>query len=131
MTKISEAQKVVFEGLRKYPVLVHKNFTLFNAGGRGEAYFDIDRMTCNPRMRLALITLFKDMIFKFTENGMSYNKIVFIDKGSGPTGTIVLASHLSNELKDENDPLGKEIVILRLWKKLRFNHVKVKGLDWK
>ena len=45
MEKVSDAERNLYEALRKYPVLIHKNFCLFHAGERGDDYFDIDRLT--------------------------------------------------------------------------------------
>lgn len=120
MEKVSDAERNLYEALRKYPVLIHKNFCLFHAGERGDDYFDIDRFTCNPSIQKDLIDRFKEKIDALEGEGMRYDKIAFIDKEMGPTGAIVLASALSQILK-------KEIIILRLQKNLRFDHVKVKG----
>lgn len=120
MEKVSDAERNLYEALRKYPVLIHKNFCLFHAGERGDDYFDIDRLTCNPSIQKNLIDRFKEKIDALEGEGMRYDKIAFIDKEMGPTGAIVLASALSQILE-------KEIIILRLQKNLRFDHVKVKG----
>ncbi len=117
---VSKAERNLYEALRKYPVLIHKNFCLFHAGERGDDYFDIDRIACNPLIQRDLINRFKEKIDVLERGGMQYDKIAFIDKEMGPTGAIILASALSQKLK-------KEIIILRLRKKLRFDHVMVKG----
>lgn len=120
MSRFTEANKTTLKAFRRLPVLVHKNFTLFHAGGKGEDFFDIDRLTCNLKFQKNLITEIVEVVKKFEKQGIQYNKIAFIDKKSGPVGMIVLASSISQEL-------NKEIIILRLWKRLHFNHLKIKG----
>ena len=120
MKKVSKAERNLLRALRKYPVLVHKNFCLFHAGERGTDYFDIDRMACSSSLQKDLVARFVEAIKSLEKKGMRYNKIAFIDKETGPTGIIVLASMFSQRLR-------RDIVILRPWQKLRFEHVKIKG----
>lgn len=120
MRRVSKAKKNLLQALRTYPVLVHKNFCLFHAGEKGGDYFDIDRLTCHPSIQKDLVKEFVGKIRSMEKRGMQYNKIAFIDKEMGPFGVIILASTFSKEL-------DKNIVILRLRKTLRFDHVKVKG----
>lgn len=120
MKRISEAEKNLLQALRTYPVIVHKNFCLFHAGEKGGDYFDIDRMTCDPLAQKNLLKKFVEKIRLLEENGMQYNKIAFIDKEMGPVGMMPLASSFSQRL-------NKKIIILRLRKTLRFDHVQVKG----
>jgi len=120
MGKMEEHEKKLLEAMHKYPVIVHKNFCLFHAGEKGSDFFDLDRLIGKPLEQKNLLKSIKNKIEDLEKKGMRYNKIAFVDKESGPVGAIVLASALSQEL-------GKEIIILRPWKKLKFDHLKVKG----
>lgn len=121
MRKITNSERNLFRALGKYPVAVRKNFTLFHAGARGNDYFDIDRITSDLDAQKSLVEELEKLIHGFENKGMKYNKLGFLDKESGPTGLIVLASILSQRL-------NKEFVVIRLWEKLKFDYLKVKGL---
>ena len=98
-----------------------KNFSLFHSGnGKNDIFFDIDVIACNPSLQKALIEVFLNKIDNLINQGLKFDKIAFIDKECGPVGTILLASSISQIL-------NKEIIILRPWKGLRFQNIKIKG----
>lgn len=116
----SDADEKLLKAMIKYPIIARKNFCLFRSGKIGDDFFDFDRLSCKLELRRILIQRYKEKIDELKNNGVEFNKIAFIDKNTGPTGSIVLASPLSEMLE-------KDFIILRIRKRLRLPHVKVKG----
>jgi len=115
-----ENKEKLVKALYKYPVIVSKNISVYHAGAAGTDFFDADRLICDPESQKALLEETKAKIKLLQEKGMSFDKIAFLDKESGPVGTILLASTLSQHFQ-------KKIIILRPWRKLKLDHIKVKG----
>lgn len=115
-----EIEEKLLNRLYRYPVVIGKNISLYHAGGKGTDFFDVDRLTCDPESQKELSEEIEAKVRLLEKEGMYFDKMAFIDKESGPVGTILLASTLSQDFK-------KKIIILRPWSKLKWDHIKVKG----
>ncbi len=120
MKIVDEHEKALLQALRDYPVLVHRNFCLYHAGERGDDYFDIDRMTCSRSTQMQLVKRLITEIRSLENKGLQYDRVAFIAKDAGPVGLIVLSSSLSQRLH-------RDVVVIRPWQKIRFDHIGIKG----
>lgn len=103
-------------------VITTKNFTLFRSGETGTDYFDIDSIVETPEGGNTLLDGVEARIGELEDGGLEYDKIAFLHKDSGPVGLLIYAWTLCQRL-------DAELVVLKLWKKLRFDDLKIKGND--
>jgi len=120
LNELEESKKVLFRALRKYPIITYKNYSLFHSGKKGDDYFDIDRLISHLEEQIALIKNLTLIIQSWQKDGLDFNKIVFIEKSSGPIGMLPIATSLSQNL-------GVDFVTIRLRQNLRLLHTQVKG----
>lgn len=120
LNELEESKKVLFRALRKYPIITHKNYSLFHSGEKGEDYFDIDRLTGHLEEQIGLIRNLTLIIKEDQKRGLEFNKIAFLDKSTGPTGMLPLATSISQNLETD-------FIILRLRHNFRLLHTRVKG----
>lgn len=120
LNELEESKKALFGALRKYPIITYKNYSLFHSGKKGDDYFDIDRLISHLEEQTALIKNITLIIQGWQKDGLDFNKIVFIEKSSGPIGMLPIASSLSQNL-------GVDFVTVRLKQNLRLLHTQVKG----
>ena len=115
-----ELRRKLLEAFVEHGVLSHDQITLMHSGERGTDYFDLDNMSGSPEKQRLVIEGVLRMIESLESRGMEFDKLVFLHKDSGPIGMPVFASELSQRLE-------REFVLLKMWSKLRFEELRVKG----
>lgn len=120
LNELEESKKALFRALRKYPIITYKNYSLFHSGKKGDDYFDIDRLISHLEEQISLIENLTLIIKALQNEGLDFNKLVFIEKSSGPIGMLPIATSLSQNL-------GVDFVTIRLKHNLRLLHTQVKG----
>ena len=120
ISDMSKSKNVLYRALRKYPVISSTNYSLLHSGERSNDYFDIDRLTGHLEEQREIINLLTNLARKNIESGMDFNKIAVLQKSSGPTGVLPLASSVSQSLE-------RDFVTLRIGNNFRLLINKVKG----
>ncbi|MFC6723441.1 hypothetical protein ACFQE1_03350 [Halobium palmae] len=119
---IQEIDERLIELFVENRVISHKETTLYRSGITGSDFFDIDRILGKPEPQKLLINRIEHHIQKFVDDGLEYDTIALIHKDIGPIGLVAYASQISEHL-------DKNVVIVKNWKNLRSNKLKLKGYD--
>jgi orotate phosphoribosyltransferase len=101
-------------------VVSHKETTLYRSGLTGSDFFDIDRILGKPEPQQLLIDRIIHHVDDLVDRGLEFDTLAFIHKDIGPIGLVAYSSQISERL-------DKNIVIVKRWKNLRKDSLKIKG----
>lgn len=120
MIEDKELRRELLRGFVSQSVLTHENITFFHSGEKGTDFFDLDNHSGYPAFQRDLLKGLNERIESLQDDGLSFDKLAFLDKDSGPAGMLPFAVQLSQEL-------DKQFSIVKTWEKIRIDKLRVKG----
>lgn len=118
--QLDDTDMKFFELIVSNSVISFKDTVLYHGGDTGTDFFDIDVITGNSDSQSQLLDVIQKYIARMSNDGLEYDKIALIHKDMGPIGLITYGSQLSKLL-------DKELVMVKRWRNLREDDLRVKG----
>lgn len=115
---LSEVGKLL-EEIRGNHGLNPANFTLLHAGDKEDDYLDIDFLFGDSGAQLELMEEVESKLNEYDD----YDRLAFINKDYGPIGMLPYASEITNRV-------NKEGAIVQLDRRIRLDHLRVKGVTY-